>query len=373
MRSRWIWRGNVALLAVSLAFVLFPLLPNDDVVNSDWPAFATGARLIVQDPSHLYDIATQQKVERDVTGGRVLVTLGIHGILPFLAPAWVALIAVPFESLGTNLGGRAWILFGLLCLAAGLYLAVRPRGPTEILPAFASVPTALLLLNAQLDGLVALGVGAAIALWSRPYLAGIALGLTLVKPQLVVAAGVALVVARRWKVLAGWAASGVVLWAAASAFNPRWVFEWLSQTRSTVQAGAREIDLGHAAVALPAAVQTVALATLTLAAVAVVVWLAARVRPDFRPAAAVVIAGGVIAAPHALPTDLVLVGLALAVWGRARWFDWLIVSAGALLAALTPDPVPLLAGLAIGGWVCGRAAGLTSRPRRPEPAAASAR
>ena len=32
---RWRWRGNVALLGVSLAFVLFPLLPNDDVINSD--------------------------------------------------------------------------------------------------------------------------------------------------------------------------------------------------------------------------------------------------------------------------------------------------------------------------------------------------
>ena len=45
--SRWRWRGNIALLGVALAFVLFPVLPNDDVVNSDWPAFATGARLIV--------------------------------------------------------------------------------------------------------------------------------------------------------------------------------------------------------------------------------------------------------------------------------------------------------------------------------------
>ena len=177
--SRWRWRGNIALLGVALAFVLFPVLPNDDVVNSDWPAFATGARLIVSDPSHLYDLKVQQRVESDVTGGRVLVTLGIQGILPFLAPAWVALLAVPFEALGTDLGGRLWILFGLACLVAGLYLATRPRPPTAILPAFASVPTALMMLNAQLDGIVALGIGGAIALWSRPYLAGLALGLTL--------------------------------------------------------------------------------------------------------------------------------------------------------------------------------------------------
>ena len=94
--SRWRWRGNVALLGVTLAFFLFPLLPNADVINSDWPAFATGARLMLHDPSHLYDFTAQRQVELQVTGGRVLVTLGIKGILPFLAPAWVALLAVPF-------------------------------------------------------------------------------------------------------------------------------------------------------------------------------------------------------------------------------------------------------------------------------------
>src|SRR5437868_8773247 len=179
--SRWQWRGSVALLAVCLAFVIYPLLPNDDVINSDWPAFATGARLIVSDPGHLYDFDSQTRVERQVTGGRVLVTLGIEGILPFLAPAWVALLAVPFELLGTDVGGRLWILLGLACLAAGLLLAVRPRAPAAILPAFAGVPTALLMLNAQLDGIVVLGLGGALALWSRPYLAGLALGLTLMK------------------------------------------------------------------------------------------------------------------------------------------------------------------------------------------------
>ena len=250
--SRWRWRGNIALLGVALAFILYPLLPNDDVINSDWPAFATGARLIVSDPGHLYDLDVQKRVENDVTGGRVLVTLGIRGILPFLAPAWVALLAVPFELFGTDLGGRLWILFGLGCLGAGLYLATRPRPPphsrgggaqrrrgTAILPAFAGVPTALMMLNAQLDGIVALGVGAAIALWSRPYLAGLALGLTLMKPQLVLPLGFALILARRWRVIVGWATSGAALLAPTLVLNPHWIFDWPAQTRSTVQTGAR--------------------------------------------------------------------------------------------------------------------------------------
>ena len=210
--ERWRWRGSVALAAVALGFVIYPLIEGgNDVINSDWPAFATGGRLIVEDPGHLYDIDTQRRIQLEVTGGRTLVTLGINGILPFLAPAWVAFLAVPFELLGTNLGGRLWILCGLAALALGLYLAVRPRPPgadptramrglpaerggaraglSPALPAFASVPTALLLLNAQLDGFVALGLGAAMALWTRPFLAGLCLGLTLVKPQLVLPLG----------------------------------------------------------------------------------------------------------------------------------------------------------------------------------------
>src|SRR5205807_4167546 len=154
--TRWRWRGNIALLGVALAFVLYPILPNEDVINSDWPAFATGALMIVDDPGQLYDLHAQHRFQDQVTGGRRLTTLGIHGILPFLAPAWVALLAVPFETFGTDVGGRLWVLFGLACLAGGLYLGTRPRPPTAILPGFAAVPTALVLLNAQLDGIVAL-------------------------------------------------------------------------------------------------------------------------------------------------------------------------------------------------------------------------
>jgi hypothetical protein len=363
----WKWRGRVALIGVALAFVLYPLTPAIDVINSDWPAFATGARMIIEDPGHLYDFDRQGQVEREVTGGRVLVTLGIHGILPFLAPAWVALIAVPFELLGSDLGGRVWILFGLACLAVGLYLAIRPRPPSLALPAFASVPTAVMMLNAQLDGLVVLGLGAAIALWSRPYAAGLALGLTLMKPQLVLPLGVALLATRKWKVLAGWFAAGVVLLALTAALNPHWVLDWLRQTRTTVQAGSRELALPHLGVFLPDSLQTAALVVLTLLSIALVLLLARR--REFQAAAAVVIAGGVLAAPHALAADLVLVALALAVWGQARWFDWVLLSAGTAIAALAPAPVPLFVGVMTVGWVCLRASGTLTWPRpEPEPA-----
>ena len=357
--NRWRWRGSVALLAVAVAFVIYPLVEGEnDVINSDWPAFATGARLIVESPGHLYDFDLQRRVELEVTGGRSLATVGIHGILPFLAPAWVALIAVPFAVFGTNVGGRLWILFGLACLGFGLHLAVRPRPPTRWLPAFASVPTALMLLNAQLDGLVALGIGAAIALWSKPYYAGLALGLTLVKPQLVVPLGLALLLARVWRVLVGYAAAGALLWASTAALNPRWVLDWLGSAGTTVQPAAREVDLPHLGILVPAGYQLLAGGVLALVAFVLVLKLAQRRRNDFHAAAAVLVAGGVLAALHALPADLVLVAVALAVWGKASWYDWVMLSVGSAVCAVTPAPTPAIVGVLLIGWVCLRAGGV---------------
>lgn len=344
----WRWRGQVALTAVALGFVIYPMTePGHDVINSDWPAFATGAKIAISDPRHLYDIDLQRKVQLDVTGGRQLVTPGIEGILPFLAPAYVALMAVPFALLGTELGGRLWILFGLACFAVGLWLATRPRSPGAALPGFAAVPTALLLLNAQIDGFVVLGLGAAIALWSRPWLAGLVLGLTLTKPQLVLPLGLALIIARKWRVLAGWAIAGIALWASYAMLDPLWVIHWLAPASSTVQPVAREVDLAHLVVFLPQAIQTYGLAVISLLTGLVVIWLAWRRRDELPVAASILVAGGVFVSPHALPTDLALVSLALVMWGRADGWDWLVLSVAAVVAALAPAPVPVVVGLVL--------------------------
>jgi hypothetical protein len=261
-----------------------------------------------------------------------------------------------------------WVLFGLVCLMGGLYLAIRPRAPAAMLPAFAGVPTALMLLNAQLDGIVALGIGAAISLYSRPYLAGLALGLTLVKPQLVLPLGAAVILAREWKLLAGWATGGILLLASTLVLSPRWITDWLGQTRATVTSGSREIDLPHVAVLLPDAYQGVGLGVLTALVLAAVVWMALRVRGQkMRTAIAVLVVGGVVAAPHALPADLVLVALGLAIWGEATWREWLGLSVAAVIAALTPAPVPAVVGLLVAIWLLAR----INLWRSPAPAPAS--
>ncbi|GAC1475673.1 MAG: hypothetical protein PVS3B2_04960 [Candidatus Dormibacteraceae bacterium] len=375
--TRWRWRGSVALLAVAIGFVMYPVIESEsDVISSDWPAFATGARILLSDPGHLYNFELQRRVELNVTGGRTLTTIA-NGFLPFVGPAWTAFFAIPFGLLGPNLGGRIWQLFGLACLALGLYLAVRPRAAATILPAFASVPSALMLVNAQFDGVVALGIGSAIWLWSRPYVAGLCLGLTLLKPQLALPLAAALVVAGRWRVLGGWATAGVAFWGAAALLDPLWVLKWLPAINGPVGQGgisrpvgpgSREIDLPHLGTLFPDGSQALAIATLTIVSVAAVVLLARLRRNEFRSAAAILLAGGVLAAPHAHPTDLVLVALALVIWGETEWYDWLVLSVGALFAAVAPVPIPAVVGVLTIGWILLRAAGtIPSWQRGPEP------
>jgi hypothetical protein len=162
----------------------------------------------------------------------------------------------------------------------------------------------------------------------------------------------------------------VALTAAAAALNPTWIFQWLPALNGPVRPGSREVDLAHFGTVLSSGGQAYAVAVLTAITIAVVVLLARRCRDNFRSAAAVLVAGGVLAAPHALPTDLVLVAVALATWEDAQWYDWLLLSAGAALAAFLPAPVPAVTGVIVIGWVCLRGAGVITLWRR-EPAPAS--
>ena len=355
----------MALAAICLGYLLTPIVESDEqIINSDWPSFATGARLAVENPAHLYDLDAQRRVELEITGGRQLVTLGIQGILPFLGPPWVALLAIPFLQLGVPAGGRAWILGGLLALAGGLWLALKRGPPEQFLPAFAAVPTALILLNAQLDGLVVLGLGTAYRWWrERPLAAGFALGLTLVKPHLVLPVGFALLLGRRWRLLGGWAAAGLLLAGASALRDPAWVLGWLGPATRTVQQHSREIALADLAPYLAGPPYLLFLvAGLAVAALAGVLYLAWYSRQP-----AVLVAGGVLAAPHALPADLALIALALVIWGRAGWLDWLLLSLGTAAAALLTPPLPALAGVLLAAGFCLRVAGLSPRlPRRPE-------
>ena len=165
-----------------------------------------------------------------------------------------------------------------------------------------------------------------------------------------------------WRILAGWATAGIVMFAAAAAVYPRWVFDWWHVLGTTVQPAAREVNLGHLGTILPGPYFGYAVAALSLLALIGVLVLARRAGRDPRAAAAVLVAGGVLVSPHALPADLVLVTVALAIWGQATWVDWLVLSVGAIIAAVVPAPVPTVVGVLLVTWLCLRVSGLSAWP-----------
>ena len=306
------------------------------LVNSDWTAFATGGRLAVTDPTHLYSLRAQVSEQRVITGGAVLQAHDEVGILPFDMPPWVALLSAPFAALGTDVGARLWIAVELAALALGIYLLAPRENRQSWLPGFAAVPTALAGLNAQTDGLVVLGLGLAWTLWHRDrrLAAGLALGLCLVKPQLVLPVGAALLVTRSWEVIAGWVAAALVLAAVVAARDVAWLIQWPSFLAAN--AGHVGTEIGPMqflwSSGLPRPVQLVGAAIVVVLATVATLAVASRLRA--RPAAGTVVAGGLLAAPHALGNDLVLLPAALVLGERGRWWAWVLVSLLALAAAV---------------------------------------
>jgi hypothetical protein len=106
---------------------------------------------------------------------------------------------------------------------------------------------------------------------------------------------------------------------------------------------------------------------LTLFAILDTLVLAANRRTTFNAVAAILVIGGVVSSPHALPSDLVLVAVGLAVWGEAGWIEWLALSLVAIVAALAPAPLPAGLGIALMLWLTLRISGWR---RGPVPASA---
>ena len=149
--------------------------------------------------------------------------------LPFITPPTTALLVLPLTVLDPGAAFRVWSILELLLLALGVWVAIRagpwpshirraPRAATLMIAVAAGGTYAFLLLG-QIDGLTALGLGAAYAAWrrDRPGAAGfwMALAFAATKPHLAVGLGIWLLARRDWRALAG-AAAGCALVAAVS-------------------------------------------------------------------------------------------------------------------------------------------------------------
>ncbi len=259
--------------------------------------------------------------------------------LPFITPPTSALLALPLTALDPGTAFRVWSVIELLLLALAVWIAIRagpwpstsgrsPRAATALMALAAGGTYAFLVLG-QIDGVTALGLAAAYMAWrkERPALAGfwMALAFAATKPHLAIGLGVWLLARRDWRALAGaLAGSAVVAAISLVLVGPAGLGGFISA-------------LGFAAGNTPGA-STLGIPGLVASwlgggTVAVVIGIAGSLlaligcwllgaRSRGRPGALEVSLAGaaalsLVASPHLLPHDLVILAPAFA-WCAAR-------------------------------------------------------
>lgn len=365
----------VALVLLAGYAVLWGGVSQTDISTSDFTATYVGATLLREGRgAAVYDESVQAQLHA------ALIAPLRRGNLAFVNPPVAALVAVPLTLLPLDAAYRLWqvVQLGLLTVALVLVARVAPWPPrlrgrgartSAVLLGLAGTGTLSLGLLGQWDGLSALGLAGAYALWTqgRDGAGGALLALTsaLAKPHLAIGLAALLVGWRERRVLAG-AAAGLLAVVALSlvVVGP----EGVTRFAGGVVADARRWPLasmlgftgltgswlgdGTVAVVLAACGSVAAVAV----CVVVGLWLRGH-REALAPCLAATTLLSLLASPHLLSHDLVLPApmfVAMAAWaaaidgsgawpgraGRAVLGGWMALSLAAALDLGSSQPAP---------------------------------
>jgi Glycosyltransferase family 87 len=209
---------NVGLLSLALIYILSWINMIDDPkqrTGSDFIGFYSFGRIAqIQGFENIYNVKAQENIEEAVVGFQIIPEFYTH--VPFIA----ALADLIVDSNYINSFIR-WAIVLLFLNAASSYLLVRilPQGDfekEETFCLFAGVflffPAFSAFMNGQDDAILLLGL--AVWLWGifseRPFLAGLGLSLTTVRPQTALFLAIPFLFNQR-KVLWGFALGGLIL------------------------------------------------------------------------------------------------------------------------------------------------------------------
>ena len=376
----WLWAGVSSL----------------DIARSDFTGFAVGSTMLgAGHGAAIYDQALQARLHAGLIAPLHLANL------PFVSPPAAAAAMLPLTVLPLAAAYRVWQATQLLMLTAAAVIAMRaapwpatlrraPRFAT-VLVALAGAGTLALGLLAQWDGLSALGVAGAYALWRRDArLAGGAVlaGCTLLaKPHLMLGVAALLLGWRDRRVLAGAGASMAVLALASVVLvGPAGIHGFVAAVLDDAGRWPLASMLGFSGLTgswLGDSTTARLLAGAgSLAALAACLALGRRLAADrglLEPALAGGMALSLLATPHLLAQDLVLLAplfVALSAWaaerdaegtwegrrGRVVLIAWSMLAAAASFdlgaqGAAPPGrlvPWALLVVAAAAVWLCGR-------------------
>jgi hypothetical protein len=183
-----------------------------NILDNDLTLAYCGARIGIEYGwSHLYSLSLQHQMFVQLRPGATF-SDGER----FISPPPSAWVLVPLTVFGAPATVYVWLAASAVALVAAWWIAAPGSTQARVLwliAALAWYPVQYGLSLAQPDLIVLL---AAVASWKlaergRPYLAGAVLGASMLKPQLTLAVPLVLLVAGRWRIAAGWAATVGVL------------------------------------------------------------------------------------------------------------------------------------------------------------------
>lgn len=373
-------RRNAAVVAVLAAVVVagyavtWSGVSRAQMGTSDFSAFYVGGTLARTGHLHdLYSDAAQSAVHAGLVAPLRTANLA------FVNPPPAALLMAPVSLLPFATAYRAWVALQLLLLLAGLLIAARAapwsaaartaRAPlVAALAGFAGTGTLALGLLGQWDGLSALGLAAAYALWRRDRaLAGgavLAVSAAIAKPHLAIGLAALLLGWRERRVIAGAAAgAAAVALVALLEVGVGGIASWLSATGADAARWPLASMLGFSGLFSSWLGQGTGAQVLAVfggaAGFAVCVALGLRLRGGaaLEPCLAAATLLSVVGSPHLLTQDLALLAPMLVVtlawasrreapavwpgaWSRAVLGGWLLLGLAAAVDLGAQQPAP---------------------------------
>ncbi|HEY8798453.1 MAG TPA: glycosyltransferase family 87 protein [Candidatus Dormibacteraeota bacterium] len=349
------YRRNLAIAAGAVAAILFAAFDLyqwaqayvSDNFHNDLTFYYAAAKIgLSHGWQSIYDLRLQQEA-LDALGSRIQ----IAELARYISPPPVAWLAVPLTLLPFQVAYFVWSALLLAALGWTWYLAAPGSGRLRLVHLAAAVGWLPVIYGLQLGQpslFVALGVAASYSLLrlDRPFLAGLALGALVLKPQLAFLVPAALLVSGRYRAFWGSVvAVGTLALIAALAVGPEGISTY--QQRLSFAAGVpvnRELTIAALIGNIPVA--RVVEALLAIWALALAYRLRGRGHEwIFIPA----LVGGLVASPYLHLDDLVMLGLAgwlyLRTSPRPGW-SWIVVITLVIAAEAVPfwGPLPVIGG-----------------------------
>lgn len=212
--------GLIALAVLITFFSLFLTAGNFLLEHNpkamDFVAFYTGAKLLLQNPHHLYDLNAQQFFQQQM----LPVTKAQHIFLPFLNPPFVAVLFTPFVFVNLPIAYDLWLLINVVMLFVICFWIWKQMATQHqfirilsIVCIMTFLPVLTSLMVGQLSILLCFVLFCSWKLLQEKkfFLSGLCLSLFLIKPHFLLIPFLAFLIQRNKPVLRGLFAGGLFL------------------------------------------------------------------------------------------------------------------------------------------------------------------